>query len=292
MPPRRKKASGLTEEDVARLRSQLDAGRRPRVALSGPQFETGASGSVVRIGDPAVDGADFLTVRVKVNGVADELAFAPGELSIGRGPAAGSARAGSARAGSARAGSARAGSARDGSPSGGTRTAKPAASNSPAAKPAASDSPAAKPPTPPPGEGGESPAAVPNAAATGPASSQAAGSATPAAAPATQSAPASQATAGRRRKAPTAPAISVTISSTGASWSVSASRGARSIAKGVPVAPGVVTAVAELLDQPALSEAVAEINETARLQAEQRAEQLRAELSDLEAMLATHRTPR
>ena len=277
MPPRRKNASGLTEEDVARLRSQLDAGRRPRVALSGPQFETGASGSVVRIGDPAVDGADFLTVRVKVNGVADELAFAPGELSIGRGPAAGSARAGAARAGSARAGSARAGS-----PSGGTRTAKPAAS----------DSPAAKPPTPPHGEGGESPAAVPNAAATGPASSQAAGSATPAAAPATQSAPASQATAGRRRKAPTAPAVSVTISSTGASWSVSASRGARSIAKGVPVAPGVVTAVAELLDQPALSEAVAEINETARRQAEQRAEQLRAELSDLEAMLATHRAPR
>jgi hypothetical protein len=86
--------------------------------------------------------------------------------------------------------------------------------------------------------------------------------------------------------------VSVTISSTGASWSVSASRGARSIAKGVPVAPGVVTAVAELLDQPALSEAVAEINETARRQAEQRAEQLRAELSDLEAMLATHRAPR
>src|ERR1700712_82124 len=84
MPPRRKKPSGLPEEDVARLRSQLDEGRRPRVALSGPQFEAGASGSVVRIGDPAVDGADFLTVRVKVNGVTDELAFAPAELSIGR----------------------------------------------------------------------------------------------------------------------------------------------------------------------------------------------------------------
>ncbi|MDQ1738470.1 MAG: hypothetical protein QOE53_122, partial [Pseudonocardiales bacterium] len=105
MPPRRKKPSGLTEEDVARLRGQLDAGRRPRVALSGPQFETDASGSVVRIGDPAADGADFLTVRVKVNGVTDELAFAPSELSLGRRSAAGSARSGSGAAGSARAGS-------------------------------------------------------------------------------------------------------------------------------------------------------------------------------------------
>src|ERR1700712_1108080 len=93
MPPRRKKPSGLTEEDVARVRSPLSDGRRPRVTLSGPQFEAGASGSVVRIGNPAVDGADFLTVRVKVNGVTDELAFAPAELSIGR-AGAGSARAG------------------------------------------------------------------------------------------------------------------------------------------------------------------------------------------------------
>ena len=58
------------------------------------------------------------------------------------------------------------------------------------------------------------------------------------------------------------------------------------------MAPGVVTAIADLLGQPGLSEAVAEINEAARLQAEQRAEQLRAELSDLEAVLAAHRTPR
>jgi hypothetical protein len=84
----------------------------------------------------------------------------------------------------------------------------------------------------------------------------------------------------------------VTISSTGASWSVSASRGARTILKNAAVAPGVVTAIAELLDLPGLTEAVAEINETVRLHAEERAQQLRAELSELEAMLATHRAPR
>ena len=53
-----------------------------------------------------------------------------------------------------------------------------------------------------------------------------------------------------------------------------------------------MTAIAELLGQPGVSEAVAEINEAARLQAQQRAEQLRAELHDLEAVLATHRAPR
>jgi hypothetical protein len=41
-----------------------------------------------------------------------------------------------------------------------------------------------------------------------------------------------------------------------------------------------------------VAEAVAEINETARQLAQQRAEQLRAELSDLEAVLASHRAPR
>lgn len=86
--------------------------------------------------------------------------------------------------------------------------------------------------------------------------------------------------------------MSVTISSSGAAWSVSASRGARTIAKNLPVTPGMVTAIADLLDQPAVSEAVAEINETARQLAQQRAEELRAELSDLEAVLATHRAPR
>ena len=86
--------------------------------------------------------------------------------------------------------------------------------------------------------------------------------------------------------------MSVTISSSGAAWSVSASRGARTIARNAPVTPGAVTAIAELLGQPGVSEAVAEINEAAREQAQQRAEQLRAELHDLEAVLATHRAPR
>jgi hypothetical protein len=310
MPPRRKKPSGLTEDDVARLRSQLGEGRRPRVTLSGPQFETDASGSVVRIGDPAIDGADFLTVRVKVNGVTDELAFAPAELSIGSRPRAGS---GSAGGGSARAVSAGAGSAASGSGSAGGRTQTAPRRPAAAAKPAtASSAVPTSPTTPAPSttaatDQGGSPAAAdassdrasssegtapPGGTAPASVSPHAPAGNTPAGNPAASSTPTGNATAGRRRKAPAAPAVSVTISSTGASWTVSASRGARTIAKNAPVAPGLVTAVADLLGQPGLAEAVAEINETARLQAEQRAEQLRAELSDLEAMLATHRSPR
>jgi len=243
MPARRGKAGGLTDEDVARLRDQLGQGRRPRVQLSGPQFDAGASGAVVRIGDPVVDGADYLTVRVKVNGQADELAFAPAELSLRRG------------------------------------TARPAATGPAATGPAATGPvPARQPRTAvSPGMASGTPDAEP---------------VTPAGAP---TAPDAQLTApsGRRRKAAALPPkVTVSISSAGASWSVSASRGAKAIAKNVPIAPGVVTAIVGLLGQPGVADAVADINETARVQAQQRADELRAELSSLEAVLATHRSPR
>jgi len=85
--------------------------------------------------------------------------------------------------------------------------------------------------------------------------------------------------------------VSFTVASSGDSWTVSANRGAKGIVKHAPVQPGVVTALAELLGQPALLDAVAEINQTALSQAQARADELRAELHRLEAVLATHRTP-
>jgi hypothetical protein len=95
-----------------------------------------------------------------------------------------------------------------------------------------------------------------------------------------------------RRKSSTPPKITVTVTSSGASWSVSALRGAKSVAKSVAVPPGVVTAIADLLDQSGISAAVAEVNETALAEAEQRAAQLRVELAELDAVLAAHRSPR
>jgi hypothetical protein len=97
--------------------------------------------------------------------------------------------------------------------------------------------------------------------------------------------------AGRRRSGPP-PTVTITISSSGAAWSVTGSRGGRAVIKPTPLAPGVVTAIAKLLTQPGISEAVAEVNDTARAEAEERAAKLRAELNELEAVLATHRAPR
>jgi hypothetical protein len=285
MPPRRRRASGgLTQEDVARLRQQLGEGRRPRVQLSGPQFEAGSSGAVVRIGDPDTDGADYLTVRVKVNGISDELAFAPAELSLGRTGAGQASAAGTA-------------SAARTTPTAGSAARRPGRTTA-RPKAAASSRPAEPAISVESGTSAESAISVEQAISVEPASSavatQPAGPRGSAAASEPAPGPLTPATpTNRRRKAPAAPAtVSVTISSTGASWSLSATRGAKAIAKNVPVAPGVVTAIAELLAQTGLVEAVADINETARQQAEQRADQLRAELSSLEAVLATHQAPR
>lgn len=241
MAARRTRTVGLTEQDVQRLRDQLSDGKRPRVQLSGSQFAAAPSATVVRIGDPAVDGSDYLTVRVKVNGVLDELAFAPAELQLG-----------------------------------GRRAVPPVA-------------------TPPTGRR----KAGPRTGAAAPAADPApvvpvVPVATPMAATLPVSEPAAEPPPGRSsrpRKPTSTPSVTFTIASAGDSWTVSANRGTKGIVKHVPVQPGVVTALAELLAQPALLDAVAEINQTALSQAQARAEELRAELHRLEAVLATHRTP-
>lgn len=85
--------------------------------------------------------------------------------------------------------------------------------------------------------------------------------------------------------------VTFTVASSGAAWALVATRGSKNVVKNVPLAPGVVDALAELLDQPALTEAIGEINDAALAEAQARAEQLRAELSQLEAVLATHHRP-
>ncbi|MCW2523426.1 MAG: hypothetical protein JWO63_1761, partial [Frankiales bacterium] len=117
-----------------------------------------------------------------------------------------------------------------------------------------------------------------------------AGSVPAGSAPAPQSAT-PRAPARARKKAAVPSKVTVTLTSTGASWTVSATRGAKSVTRSTPVPPGVVTAVASLLDQPPITEAVAEVNETALAEAQERAAELRAELAALDAVLAAHRAP-
>ena len=219
------RGTGLVDEQVRQLRSELEAGRRPRVRVSGTQFPAVTTGTVLRVGDPKTDGGDFITVRVKVGGVTDELAFSPKELSAGRG-----------------------------------RTAPPAtARTKPAPRPRTRA--AVKSPEAPPVE----------------------------AAPARP--PARANTARSQRRATPPPTVTLTIASIGSSWSITAQRGARVVVKKAPVTPGVVEAVAALLDQPEVDDAVAAVNDAARGEAEARAQKLRAELAEVEAVLVSHRRP-
>lgn len=221
-----RREAGLDQEQLAELRGGVDAGRRPRVRVSGSQFPAGTIGTVMRVGDPATDGNDFITVRVKIGRVTDELRFSPKELS----------------------------------------TATKGRTATSVSAPAAAPSPAPRAPRPVRRRGPET-TAQPEP-------------------PRVQAKPA----ASPRRAAPV-PAVTVTIASAGAAWTVTAHRGARVVVKRAAVPPGVVAAVAALLDLPAVDEAVAAVNDTARGEAEARAERLRAELAEVEAVLSSHRRP-
>lgn len=85
--------------------------------------------------------------------------------------------------------------------------------------------------------------------------------------------------------------MKISITSAGATWAVSVERGARSVVKNSTVTPGAVSAIAALLGHPGVPEAVAAVNDTARSEAEARAEQLRAEVAEVQAALDSHRAP-
>jgi hypothetical protein len=114
----------------------------------------------------------------------------------------------------------------------------------------------------------------------------------PAPAPARTAAPVSTTNRQEKpqRRAPV-PAVTLTIASAGAAWAVTAQRGAKVVVKKASVPPGVVAAIAALLGQPGVDDAVAAVNDTARGEAEARAEKLRAELAEVEAVLTSHRRP-
>lgn len=63
------------------LRVQVAANKLVRVAVApSAQFPDGTVGRVRRVGDPAVDGDEFLFVEVSVDGTKDVLPFAPADL--------------------------------------------------------------------------------------------------------------------------------------------------------------------------------------------------------------------
>ncbi|HEX5742252.1 MAG TPA: hypothetical protein VFY17_11975 [Pilimelia sp.] len=83
-----------------------------------------------------------------------------------------------------------------------------------------------------------------------------------------------------------APGVSITVSCVEGEWSVSAVQGSRTLAKPCALRAAEALRVVELLDVPALSEAVEQMVAAERERVRERAERLRAELAEVEARLA------
>lgn len=79
MPPRR--PTRPAPPDPETLRADLARGKIVRVGIApSDQFPDGVTGRVRRIGDPAIDGDEFLYVEVLLGGAKDVLPFAPKDL--------------------------------------------------------------------------------------------------------------------------------------------------------------------------------------------------------------------
>ena len=105
MPPSRRTTvapPGLTDEDVALLRSRVAAGELPRVVVraASAAVAAGTRGNVVRLGDPK--DSEYVVVRLGK----DEVPFAPSELGLTTRPKATPAAKSTTAAPTAKAGSA------------------------------------------------------------------------------------------------------------------------------------------------------------------------------------------
>ena len=81
MPPRRR-ALASNPIDVEVVRRKLAEGKIVRVGIAGSaQFPEGGTGRVRQVGDPEIDGEEFVQVEVTLNGTRDVLPFTPGDLT-------------------------------------------------------------------------------------------------------------------------------------------------------------------------------------------------------------------
>src|SRR6476469_5430266 len=81
MPPRRRTPIP-TPIDVDAVRRKLAEGKIVRVGISrSAQFPDGGIGRVRRVGDPTVDGEEYVQVELTLNGTKDTLPFTPADLT-------------------------------------------------------------------------------------------------------------------------------------------------------------------------------------------------------------------
>ncbi|MTD13146.1 hypothetical protein GIS00_04195 [Nakamurella sp. YIM 132087] len=247
MPARRAQPVPL---DVEELRRRLDDGKTVRVGVSpSAQFPAGAVGRVRRIGDPASDGDEFVMVEVGSGATKDVLPFAPSDLSAP--PARGVPTAPDSAAGSG----ATTTSAGDAEPA--RRPLPRSTATAPAPAPTAVDAPA-------PATDGAAPE-------------------TPAGRPA-PARPRTGATKGRR--APVTITVATGPDENG-SWRIEAKVGARTVVRPTPVSPARVWEIVRTLDNEPLTQAVQTHLEDHRRAAQQRADELAAQLAAVRSELAS-----
>ncbi|MET3803876.1 hypothetical protein ABIB25_000862 [Nakamurella sp. UYEF19] len=276
--------------DVDALRTALGQGKVVRVGIApSGQFPDGVTGRVRRIGDPAIDGDEYLFVEVPVGGSKDVLPFAAIDLT---GPPA---RRAASTAAPAAVGTRPGTSSK---PRGGSRTAVRAAGAPLELVPAQASSPVAAPvltSVPRDGSGSSTPTTT---GATAPSLASA-----PSLVPVPSAGPPPKATGraagpGRSpgqspgRTTPTGrgrrPPVSITISTAGddsASWRIEAKIGAKSAVRPTVIPPSRVWSIVESLGEPALTAVVHTLLEDHRRSTQARADALAAELASLQQEL-------
>jgi hypothetical protein len=81
MPPRRRAAAPIPI-DVEAVRRKLAEGKIVRVGISrSAQFPEGGTGRVRQVGNPEIDGEEYVQVELSLNGTRDILPFTPADLT-------------------------------------------------------------------------------------------------------------------------------------------------------------------------------------------------------------------
>lgn len=271
MPPRRRAPTPIPI-DIEAVRRKVAEGKIVRVGISrSAQFPEGGTGRVRHVGDPAVDGEEYVQVELSLNGTRDILPFTPADLTPATRAKAGSST-GTASA---------------------TPVATPKAPLPP--RPSTLSSGQAAPVMPSPGNtptptvtvgtssGGTSALAGAGTDSSAPSSGAAGeGSAASRASAATTRVKGSR---GQRRSHP----VSITIATTDTEptqWRIEARVGARVVLRSGSVSPARVWELVQQLADPTLINAVGGILDEQRKIAQSRADELAAELAQVRAELA------
>lgn len=239
---------GLSIQDVESIRAQLASGRRPRVVFTPAAGQiAGQTGQVVQLTDP--DGDDeFIMVRFGH----DELPFSPTDVMIApRGPAA-----------------------RRAEPKPTVEAGPPVVTGPPLAEELfGAATTVAQPPVPTSSKEPSMSVSTVDSPAPDEAADDGGASAKP------------RKVAKQARQKPPA-ALVVTLSYADGEWMVAANQGTRTLAKPYLVKASEALKMMALLDVPGVQEAVEQIVSVERSEAEQHAQQLRAQLAEVEAKLA------